>query len=213
MNTIKFNDKDSYTDFNLILRPKSIPFPAPKTNNVSIEGRDGDLDLTTSLTGDVRYENIDYSLEFYLDKERTDWITALDKISTYLHGKKVKLKLSEDPNWEWEARITLNDFESDKNIGLIVLDCNLSPYRTKITDTIITEEVVVDKVITLSNSRKWVMPTITTTAEVKFTYGTKQITVNGTLQTPDFILKEGNTSITLNSGSGNIVFTYREGKF
>ena len=213
MNTIKFNDKDSYTDFNLILKPKSIPFPSPKTNYVSIEGRDGDLDLTTSLTGDVRYENIDYSLEFYLDKERTDWITALDNISTYLHGKKVKLKLSEDPNWEWEARITLNDFESDKNIGLIVLDCNLSPYRTKITDTVITEEVVANKVITLSNSRKWVMPTMTTTSEVKFTYGTKQIIVNGTLQTPDFILKEGDTTITLNSGSGNIVFTYREGKF
>lgn len=213
MNTIKFNDKDSFTDFNLILRPKSIPFPSPKTNYVSIEGRDGDLDLTTSLTGDVRYENIDYSLEFYLDKKRTDWITALNNISTYLHGKKVQMKLSEDPNWEWEARITLNDFESDKNIGLIVLDCNLSPYRTKITDTVITEEVAADKVITLSNSRKWVMPTITTTAEVKFTYGTKQITVNGTLQTPDFILKEGDTAITLNSGSGNIVFTYREGKF
>lgn len=213
MNTIKFNDKDSYTDFNLILRPKTIPFPTPKTNYVSIEGRDGDLDLSTSLTGDVRYENIDYSLEFYLDKERTDWITALNNISTYLHGKKVKLKLSEDPNWEWEARITLNDFESDKNIGLIVLDCNLEPYRLKITDTVVTEAVAANKVITLSNSRKWVMPTITTTAEVKFTYGTKQITVNGTLQTPDFILKEGNTSITLNSGSGNIVFTYREGKF
>lgn len=213
MNTIKFNDKDSYTDFNLILKPKSIPFPTPKTNYVSIEGRDGDLDLTEALTDDIKYENIDYSLEFYLDKDRTDWITALNKISTYLHGKKVQMKLSEDANWYWNARITLNDFESDKNIGLIVLDCNLEPYRVKTTDTVITEEVVADKVITLSNSRKWVIPTITTTAEVKFTYGTKQITVNGTLKTTDFILKEGNTSITLNSGSGNIVFTYREGKF
>ena len=213
MNTIKFNDKDSYTDFNLILKPKSIPFPTPKTNYVSIEGRDGDLDLTEALTDDIKYETIDYSLEFYLDKDRTDWITALNKISTYLHGKKVQMKLSEDANWYWNARITLNDFESDKNIGLIVLDCNLEPYRVKTTDTVITEEVVADKVITLSNSRKWVIPTITTTAEVKFTYGTKQITVNGTLKTTDFILKEGNTSITLNSGSGNIVFTYREGKF
>lgn len=213
MNTIKFNDKDSYTDFNLILRPKSIPFPTPKTNYVNIEGRDGDLDLTTSLSGDVRYENISYSLEFYLNKERTDWTTALNKISTYLHGKKVKLKLSEDPNWEWEARITLNDFESDKNIGLIVLDCNMTPYRTKTTETVVTEEVVANKVVTLSNSRKWVMPTINTTSEVKFTHGTKQITVNGTLQTPDFILKEGETTITLISGTGNIVFTYKEAKF
>lgn len=213
MNTIKFNDKDSYTEFNLILKPKSIPFPTPKTNYVSIEGRDGDLDLTEALTDDVKYENISYSLEFYLDEKRTDWATALNKISTYLHGKKIQIKLSEDPNWYWNARITLNDFESNKNIGLIVLDCNLEPYRIKVTDTIVTEEVVVDKVITLSNSRKWVIPTITTTAEVKFTYGTKQITVNGTLKTTDFILKEGNTSITLNSGSGNIVFTYREGKF
>lgn len=213
MNTIKFNDKDSYTDFNLILKPKSIPFPIPKTNYVSIEGRDGDLDLSNALTDDVKYENINYSLEFYLNKERTDWITALNTISTYLHGKKVQIKLSEDPNWYWNARITLNDFESDKNIGLIVLDCNLEPYRIKTTDTVVTEEVVANKVITLSNSRKWVMPTITTTAEVKFTYGTKQITVNGTLQTTDFILKEGNTSIILNSGSGNIVFKYREAKF
>jgi phage-related protein len=210
MNSVNFGAKNSYTDFNLILRPKQRPFPSPKTNYVSIEGRDGDLDLTTSLTGDVKYENISYSLEFYLKDKRVDWETTLLNLSTYLHGKKMNLTFSEDPNWYYVGRYSLNPVESDKNVGLLSVDCVLEPYRYKKTETIKT--ITGTGTLILSNARKWVMPTITSTSSMEFTFEGKKFVVNGTLQSPDIILKEGNNAIEVTSGTGTLTVTYREGR-
>ena len=210
MNTIKFGEKDSYTDFNLILRPKERPFPTPKTNYVSIEGADGDLDLTTALTGDVKYENISYTLEFYLKDEMTNWEETLLKISTYLHGKKMNLTFSDDPDYYYVGRYTLNPLTSDKNIGLLNIDCVLEPYRLKKIET--TKSITGVGTLTLSNMRKWVMPKITSTSNMQFTFEGKTFVVNGTLQSPDIILKEGTNTIEVTSGTGTLTVTYREGK-
>lgn len=210
MNTIKFGDKDSYTDFNLILRPKTRPFPTPKTNYVNIEGRDGDLDLTTSLTGDVKYENIAYTLEFYLKDKRVNWEDALLNLSTYLHGKKMNLTFSEDPDWYYVGRFTLNELSSERNVGLLVVDCILEPYRLKKNETIKT--ITGTGTLILSNTRKWVMPTITSNSSMEFTFEGKSFVVNGTLQSPDIILTEGNNTIEVTSGTGTLTVTYREGK-
>lgn len=210
MYSVNFGDKNSYTDFGLILKPKTRPFPTPKTNYVSIEGRDGDLDLTTSLTGDVRYENISYSLEFYLKDKRVDWETTLLELSTYLHGKKMNLSFSEDPNYYYVGRYTLNDLEQDRNLGMIVIDCVLEPYRLKKVETVKT--ITGTGTLTLSNLRKWVMPTITSNSSMQFRFNGKTFTVNGTLQTPEIILKEGNNVIEVINGTGTLTITYREGK-
>lgn len=210
MYSVNFGDKNSYTDFGLILRPKTRPFPTPKTNYVSIEGKDGDLDLTTSLTGDVKYENISYSLEFYLKDKRADWETTLLELSTYLHGKKMNLTFSEDPDYYYVGRYTLNPLESDMNIGLLSVDCILEPYRLKKVETIKT--ITGTGTLTLSNMRKWVMPTITSSESMQFTFEEKTFTVNGTLQSPDIILKEGDNTIEVTSGTGTLTVTYREGK-
>jgi len=159
MNSVKFGDKDSLKDWGLILNPKSRPLPSPKTNYISIEGRDGDLDLTTSLTGDVKYKDINYTMGFTLLDKREDWETKLYEISTYLHGKKMKVIFSDDPDWYYVGRMALNELTSDRNIGNIQIDCIFEPYKLKVQETIINEPIEAGKVITLSNSRKWVMPT------------------------------------------------------
>lgn len=210
MYSVNFGNKNSYTDFGLILMPKTRPFPTPKTNYVSIEGRDGDLDLTTSLTGDVKYENISYSLQFYLKDKRADWETTLLKLSTYLHGKKMNLSFSEDPEWYYVGRYTLNELTSDRNIGMLSIDCVLEPYRLKNTETIKTITGI--GALILPNTRKWVMPTITSSESMQFTFEGKTFTVNGTLQSPDIVLKEGNNAIEVISGAGTLSVTYREGK-
>ncbi len=210
MNTIKFGDKDSFNDFGLILRPKERPFPAPKINYVNIEGGDGDLDLTTSLTGDVKYENISYNLEFTLKDKRVDWETALLNLSTYLHGKKMNLTFSEDPDYYYVGRYTLNPLTSDRNIGLLSIDCILEPYRLKKDETIKT--ITGTGTLTLSNTRKWVMPKITSTSSMEFTFEGKSFVVNGILESPDIILKEGSNLIEVTSGTGTLTVAYREGK-
>lgn len=210
MYSVNFGDKNSYNDFGLILMPKSRPFPTPKTNYVSIEGGDGDLDLTTSLTGDVKYENISYSLEFYLKDKRKDWEELFLELTTYLHGKKMPLSFSEDPDWYYVGRYTLNPITSDKNVGVLSINCNLEPYRLKKTETIKT--ITGTGTLTLINARKWVMPKITSSANMQFTFEGKAFSVNGTLQSPDIILKEGENTIEVTNGTGTLTVTYREGK-
>lgn len=174
MNSVKFGDKDSYKDWGLILKPKSRPLASPKTNYVTIEGKDGDLDLTTSLTGDVKYQNVNYTLEFTLQDKRENWETKIQEISTYLHGKKMNVIFSEDADWYCVGRMTLNELTSNKALGIIKIDCNFEPYKLKTEETIITEPIEAGKVITLPNSRKWVMPTIESCSNqlVDFSTGT-----------------------------------------
>lgn len=212
MNSVKFGDKDSYKDWGLLLKTRSRPFPVPKTNNISIEGRDGDLDLTASLTGDVKYKNVTDTLNFFLLDNRKDWEEKMYEISTYLHGKKMNVVFSEDPDWYCIGRMTVDKLTSSKNIGTIAIKCDFQPYRMKKEETVVTETVTANKTITLSNSRKWVMPTIKASSSVVFEFEDKQYSTSSTLETPEFILKEGDNLVKIISGSGTISFTYREGK-
>ena len=46
---VTFGIKHSYEDFGLILSSKEIGLPTPKTESVSVIGRNGNLDLTDAL--------------------------------------------------------------------------------------------------------------------------------------------------------------------
>ena len=140
----------------------------------------------------------------------TNWEETLLKISTYLHGKKMNLTFSDDPDYYYVGRYTLNPLTSDKNVGLLSIDCILEPYRLKKTETI--KSITGVGTLTLSNMRKWVMPTITSSSNMEFTFEDKQFIVNGTLQSPDIILKEGTNTIEVTSGTGTLTVKYREGK-
>ena len=65
--------------------------------------------------------------------------------------------------------------------------------------------------ITLVNSRKRVVPSITTTDSMTITFGGTSTIVNaGTFTIPTLELVEGNNTVTV-TGTGNITFTYQEG--
>ena len=53
---VTFGIKHSYEDFGLILSSKEIGLPTPKTESVSVIGRNGDLDSCQVLTGRLEDE-------------------------------------------------------------------------------------------------------------------------------------------------------------
>lgn len=213
MRTVKFNDYDSYRDFGLLLRPKERPFPEPKLNYVSIEGKSGDIDLSDALTGDVAYENVEFPLEFYVIDSMKTWEKKLRTISSILHGKKLKVIFSEDPNWYYTGRVTIGELSTDRNLGILSLECNFEPYKLAVNETIITKKVKENDVIVLDNQRKWVMPVVIVTNDIIFKYEDVIFSVNSQkeFQSTGFILKEGKNVITIISGLGDITFKYREG--
>ena len=81
---VTFGIKHSYEDFGLILSSKEIGLPTPKTESVSVIGRNGDLDLTDALGDDVKFENRKLSFTFSLLNGARDWTATLSNMKVVL---------------------------------------------------------------------------------------------------------------------------------
>jgi predicted phage tail component-like protein len=209
MNTVKFNDKDSYKDFGILLMPKARPKPSPKYNYVSIPARSGDLDLTEAL-GEVQYENLSFPLDFYV--VNNDWDNTLSEITNYLHGKKAKVTFSDDPDYYYLGRVTINELSSDKGAKILSLECNFEPYKYKQDVTSITHTVSAGDSYVFKNSRMSVVPKLTLSAAMTIEFnGTRYSLGAGTSKVLDIQFKYGDNTIKVITGSGTIKAEYQEG--
>ena len=128
--SITLGDKNTWDDWHLI--PKSRPLfnpPSVKTNYIEIPGGDGSLDLTTALAGRPVYKNRTGSWEFYVENGFKDWAVLYSEIMTYLHGKKLKAILEDDPDYYYEGRFAVNAWKSDPNWSIITIDYEVAPYK------------------------------------------------------------------------------------
>lgn len=211
MRTVKFGNKDSYTDFGLILMPKTRPKPSPKYEYVSIPARNGDIDLTEAF-GDVFYENLSYPLEFSVIDPINTWDDKLRTITNYLHGRKMKVVFSDDPNYYYLGRITVNELSSDRNIGLLSLDCNFEPYKYKNEVTIKEYEVSEGNTYIFPNGRMKVVPTLTLSSAMTISFNGVSHSLNaGTYKALDIEFVEGDNEISITTGSGTLKAEYQEG--
>ena len=212
LNDVIFNnEKSAYDDWNIVLTKAEIPLPTPKTSIVDIKGADGVIDLTEALTGDVQYNNRPIKLTFEM-MDDTDYSTLISDISNYLHGKVVTVTLSNDDDYYYRGRATINQWECVKRKGKIVIQIDSEPYKYLVTETVRTITVNNQtKTITLPNSRKRVCPNLNVTGTVTLTVnGVTYELTEGKQQLVNFILVEGNNAIKI-SGNGTIVITYRQG--
>ena len=212
LNDVIFNnEKSAYDDWNIVLTKAEIPLPTPKTSIVDIKGADGVIDLTEALTGDVQYNNRPIKLTFEM-MDDTDYSTLISDISNYIHGKVVTVTLSNDDDYYYRGRATINQWECVKRKGKIVIQIDSEPYKYLVTETVRTITVNNQtKTITLPNSRKRVCPNLNVTGTVTLTVnGVTYELAEGKQQLVNFILVEGNNAIKI-SGNGTITITYRQG--
>lgn len=131
---IKIGEFHSYRDFGLV--PTSKPFvslPKPKLEYIQIPGRQGEIDISESLTGEVIYEMRTGSFEFMVsDPEK--WKEVYKKLLTTVHGKKINLILDTEKEFVYHGRVWVSEFKSDKNYSLITLDYKLEPYKYSVDD-------------------------------------------------------------------------------
>lgn len=211
MKGVKFGAYHSWNDWGLILSSKEIQSPKPKINTVEIEGGDSVLDIT-EFFGDVKYNNRSLSFRFSkMDIVPDGFIALFSVVQNAIHGQKMRVILDDDPTNYYYGRVTVNEWKSNKNIGEIVIEVDAEPYKYKINDTVVSQSVSGTATITLINSRKRVVPTITTDSELTIAFDGYSGTFSaGTFIIPELELKEGNNTVTV-TGTGNISFTYREG--
>lgn len=131
-------------------RPKVAP-PSVKTQYVDIPGSDGQLDYTEYF-GKVYYGPRTGSWEFKLIYDLNDiddsfrnrsmrqaiadgnnkfsnWISRYTQIMSAVHGKKCRILLEDEPEYYYEGRLSINDFESNEKESIIKIDYSLEPYK------------------------------------------------------------------------------------
>lgn len=204
-----FDKIHSYEDLNLVLSGIKIPPATVKTTFVNIPGGDGSVDLTEAL-GEVKFKDRECSFTFTVFPYE-DFEEKKTYISNLLNGKRCKIILDKDPEYYWDGRCSIKDYSSNKNLHKLVVNATVAPYKLKTRETTVMVPAGESVARTLKNSRKSVVPTITTTesATVVFNDGAYVLGV-GIHRIPDIELKYGNNQVTVTSNSP-VKFTYQEG--
>lgn len=120
----------------MILNAKKIGTPPPKVETIDIPGGDGVLDLTEAF-GDVKYQNRKLSFDFSTIAPKSQFMDVFSRVQNLLHGRRMEIRLSEDPTWYYTGRVSVNEWKADKAIGTFTVDCDCEPYKYKVSDTTI----------------------------------------------------------------------------
>lgn len=212
LNDVIFNnEKSAYYDWNIVLTKAEIPLPKAKTSTVNINGADGVLDLSEVLTGDVLYNNRAIKLTFEM-MDDADYYNLITTISNYLHGKKITINLSNDEDYYYTGRASINSWQCVERKGKIVIQVDCEPYKYAVLETV--KNVTVNnetKTVVLQNNRKRVCPNLNVTGTITLTTnGVNYELAEGTQQLINFKLIEGNNTIQV-SGNGTLTISYRQG--
>lgn len=125
------NQKHTFDDWGLIPAKRPVvPYPEVKEQRVEVEAIDGDgIDLTEALTGYPLFKEREFEIQFY--RQRTDnWSGEISNISNWIHGKKIKMILDDDPMFYYTGRCTVKEAVSDKYWSTITFYCKLEPYKS-----------------------------------------------------------------------------------
>lgn len=212
MKGVTFGSLHSFTEWGLILSDKEIGSPEIKEHKIDIEGADGELDYTEAFGG-VKFGNRTLKFEFQRGGINTpDFLELLSEIHSSLFGVRTTVSIDDDSGWYYQGRCRISDFTQNGRIAKLSVEVDAEPYKLRKTATRQNKAVSGSAEIVLTNSRMSVVPTITTDAEMKFSFKGNTYTAGaGTFRIPEIQLEQGQNTITV-TGTGNVMFEYREGK-
>ena len=210
-NGVKFGDKHSTNDWNLLMVNKSIGEAEPKLIDVDIPGSNGKLDLS-EWTGEVLYNNRTLVFNFDIYDSPSNWWDLKRKINNYLHGKRLKIILDQDNKYYYYGRCKVADFSNETTVAHITIECDCDPFIYKNEITTETKEVSAGGEYTFTNSKMSVVPTLTLSAAMTLTFNNKSISLEaGTYQILDIRFVEGTNTIGVTTGTGTLTVSYQEG--
>ena len=207
----KFN---TYYDWNLYLTGKSITPPDPKTNYVELDGANGTLDLSESLTGEIAYKDRTLTASFFTEKGNRDERDKLMKyLTTILHGRKMKLIEPDDTDHYYFGRVKISKPTNTMSYLEFEIEATCEPWRYAINETnrrVDINSQTVTSVILNNNGRKTVCPDINVEGNVNLIIdGVVNSLSEGDYKISNLKLKYGVNTVGV-SGSGSITFKYRE---
>lgn len=209
-NTVHTGLKSSaINNLKMVMTYKDLPAPTPQTYTVNVPGRNGLLDLTEALTGNIAYNNRTLTFKFVGDGSRETVLNLIETMLRY-HGQHITITTDDYPDWYYEGRATVkySDHGHYVEFELIV---DAQPFRYELTLKSTTYTNPSNRVITYTISGQPIRPTITVVGNARIVKdGTTYLLSAGTYTDIGIVLNTGVNNITYTSvGSGTITVAYR----
>lgn len=139
LHSLTINDEiDTWDDWKIVCTKRPVfNEPEVRTEYMDIPGRDGQLDMTEALTGYPLFENRTGSLEFFLYDDSTSALTKLNVIRNYLHGKRHKIILNDEPEYYYAGRLMIHESHptTEGEYAVFELEYNLEPYKYELSSS------------------------------------------------------------------------------
>ena len=217
MGKVFFDGKDTFAEYGLLLASKSISLPEVRTNMIDVPGRDGLLDASEVLTGEVTYKNRTITLKLTgVDTvSGKKWPATISDFCNKVHGKRVKVTFPEDTAHYYSGRCSVGEVGLVKMMQTIPVTVNCDPWKYKNAKTTVSRSDLgtVYKQLSLPNERRPVIPTITVAQDTTLLWGSSTINISaGDHILPAIRLAAGNNILKAKvaSGTGSITVTYQE---
>ena len=217
MGKVFFDGKDTYTEYGLLLASKSISLPEVRTNMIDVPGRDGLLDASEVLTGEVTYKNRTITLKLTgVDTvSGKKWPATISDFCNKVHGKRVKITFPEDTAHFYSGRCSVGQVKLVKMMQTIPVTVNCDPWKYKNEKTTVSRSDLgtAYKQLSLPNERRPVIPTITVAQDTTLLWGSSTINISaGDHILPDIRLAARSNTLKAKvaSGTGSITVTYQE---
>ena len=129
--------RHTYNDWGLLqVGPATVSPPKVQTYFIKVPGRDGSLDYTTALDGNVHYESRKYEQTLKCVSGRSDMKRIYHELLNFLHGRKARAVLDDDPNYYWEGRFEVTEPEwNKKGYWTVDIEGQVDPYKYNIVSS------------------------------------------------------------------------------
>lgn len=185
------------TDLDLYLASVSIGSPAVRTSFVDVPGLDGPLDLTEAL-GEIHYGA--RTLSFSLGRRMYDRYEQDATIKNALHGRRMKIRLSDDLDHYYLGRVSVGEWVRDCGLGRVTITATCDPWRynAALTEHQLGFGPTGTKRVELTNQLRPAVPTITTPVALTLAYNGSTFAVDpGTHRILDICLPAGTSYLDI----------------
>lgn len=127
--------RHTYNDWGLLqVGPAIVSPPKVQTYYIKVPGRDGSLDYTTALDGNVHYESRELTTTLKCISGRESLKDMYHTLLNYLHGRKARAVCDDDPRFYWEGRFEVEEPKwNKKGYWTIDITGQVDPYKYSIS--------------------------------------------------------------------------------
>lgn len=207
--SIKFDNYDSYLDLGLYLESYDDAVPDQVRSSIDIPGKNGVLDTTYFLDKEPKFKN--RKIRFSFVSKRKDYDNHLSEIMDKIHAREMIIKPFYREGFHLTGNVSVSK-SSDKGLRgqTVTVTCDCYPFYLRNEKTVVERTVNGNMDLTLSNGRSWQVPMITSSSTMVLTFEGSQYSINASDGAYyDIVLKSGANKISI-KGTGNIKFEYQE---